>query len=167
MRVFDITPLVGVGPVEFGITRDEVREALGEEARPFWKRLRMEHMVDAFETLGFHVYYQGMAAMVEFIEVHHEEGAAFRYEGVDIFRTPAPELIRILTAKTPGYGNDCEHTFPALQFGFYRSHPFDAEYQEFDRWESLGVGPTGYFPDRPRERPPRKGPPPVNPFTKS
>lgn len=54
---FDIRPYHGCGPIVFGASRSEVRQALTTEPRPFLKS-DSKIPVDAFPTLGVHVYYR-------------------------------------------------------------------------------------------------------------
>jgi hypothetical protein len=57
MMTFDIHPYVGVGPIRFGMTRDEVHAVVTSEVRDF-RRGRTEGAPDDFfPTLGFFAYY--------------------------------------------------------------------------------------------------------------
>ena len=166
MRVFEVTPLAGVSPVDFGATRDTVRRALGAAFRPFRKSARAEHETDAFDTLGFHVYYRGVPPTVEFIELFHAEGSVFRYKGVDVFRTAAADLFRILADEAEWYNHVGSFVFPALQVAMYRSHPFDPDHDEFDRWESFAVACAAYYSQTVPKRAGRPMTPRPNPFAR-
>jgi len=152
MRLFQIAPLVGVGPVEFGATRDTVRQALGGSFRTFRKSPSSEHEIDEFSSLGFHMYYRGLSPTVAFIELFHAEGSVFRYNGVDVFRTPAPELFQFLADQAKWYERVGSFIFPAIQVALYRSHSYDPDCDEFDRWEAFAVAPAGYYGETPRRR---------------
>ena len=54
---FDIKPYTGVGPIEFGMTRVDVRRQLNAPVDAFRKTATSTTLTDAFDTLGLHVYY--------------------------------------------------------------------------------------------------------------
>lgn len=54
---FDITPFVGAGPVQFGMTRHAVRQALGAPVEEFMKTPDSQTPTDDFMGLNLHVYY--------------------------------------------------------------------------------------------------------------
>lgn len=64
---FDIRPYEGVGPVKLGMTREEVRAAVGAPFEEFRKSAGDELPTDAFDTVGLHVYYKrpGVCEAVE------------------------------------------------------------------------------------------------------
>jgi hypothetical protein len=63
-----ITPYVGIGPISFGMSIDQVREAMGAEAKEFKKTASAVFPTDDFPTLGVHVYYTNLG-ICEAIEV--------------------------------------------------------------------------------------------------
>lgn len=65
---FPIRPYKGVGPIDFGMTPDEVRRALKAKVRSFLKTPKSVMPTDAFEKLGIYVYYKrpGHYEAVEF-----------------------------------------------------------------------------------------------------
>jgi hypothetical protein len=143
-----------------------VRATLAEPCQPFRKSLRSQHDTDAFDTLGFHVYYGGALPEVEYIDLFHVDQSAFLYEDVDIFRTRADDLFQFLASHAKWYERVGSYIFPTLQFGVWRSHPFDPNYDKFDRWEAFGVARPGYFSDTPpqKARHSKQRPPPPCPF---
>ncbi|HYP52823.1 MAG TPA: hypothetical protein VEQ42_04750 [Pyrinomonadaceae bacterium] len=64
---FEIRPHEGVGPVRFGMTREEVRAALALPVESFRKSPADEMLTDAFDAAGLHVYYKkpGLCEAVE------------------------------------------------------------------------------------------------------
>jgi hypothetical protein len=54
----EIDPYVGVGPIRFGMTRDEVRRIVGRPVKPFLKGPSSVIPTDAFDDVGLHVYYK-------------------------------------------------------------------------------------------------------------
>ncbi|MSU78669.1 MAG: hypothetical protein EXS16_11320 [Gemmataceae bacterium] len=152
MRTFKITPMVGVGPVCFGIAREQVRKALRADFDTFRKSQKSRHETDAFDTLGMHIYYTGDEPVVGFVELWDEEDSSFLFDGHDVFRTEASKLVGILSARSDYNNDQGSIVFPKLQVALYRSHPFDPDVEEFDAWEAFSVGPTGYFKPRIKNR---------------
>jgi hypothetical protein len=54
---FIIKPFESLGPVKFGATVDEVRTVLNSPWESFRKNVAVDKTTDAFDQLGFHVYY--------------------------------------------------------------------------------------------------------------
>lgn len=54
----EIYPHVGVGPIAFGMTREDVRRAVGQAARTFLKGPYATIPMDSFDNLGIHVSYK-------------------------------------------------------------------------------------------------------------
>ncbi len=66
---WEIKPFYGVGPIVFGMRRDEVRRSVGSRFREFTKSaLQPLKKVDAFEELLVHVYYGVEDDACEFVE---------------------------------------------------------------------------------------------------
>ena len=65
---YKIYPYVGVGLIRFGMTREQVREAVQCDASPFSKTLSSKEPADGFDPLGMSVYYKppGLCVAVEF-----------------------------------------------------------------------------------------------------
>jgi hypothetical protein len=63
----EIQPYVGVGPIKFGMTIDEVRKVTGEKPKPFRKTPDDVIPTDAFDELGLHIFYKepGICEAVE------------------------------------------------------------------------------------------------------
>jgi hypothetical protein len=64
---FEIQPGIGVGPIRFGMTVDEVRKAMGLPFCVFSKTVDSSFPTDAFDEAGVHVYYKafGICEAVE------------------------------------------------------------------------------------------------------
>jgi hypothetical protein len=73
---FEIVPYVHVGPIEFGLTRTDLRRRLNSPADGFRKSPTDTVLTDAFDTLGFHVFYN----------------AEDRCEAVEFYRLTMPTL---------------------------------------------------------------------------
>jgi hypothetical protein len=53
-----IESYVGVGPIKFGMTRDQVCQSIGKQPGQFLKGPESVIATDDFGDLGFHVYYK-------------------------------------------------------------------------------------------------------------
>jgi len=95
---YDIEPYVGVGPIRFGMTRDEVRAAVGAEVRAFRRDTQEGGPDDLFPTLGFFVYYGALriCAAVEFSRL-----ASPTLRGRGFFDRPYTVVRRWLRALDP------------------------------------------------------------------
>jgi hypothetical protein len=54
---WDIEPYVGVGPVQFGMSREKIRAMLGDEFSTFRKGQDATNETDAYMNVGAHLYY--------------------------------------------------------------------------------------------------------------
>jgi hypothetical protein len=82
-----------IGPLKFGMTRDEVRTVLAQPFTPFRKTEDSAELTDAFDTLDLHVYYRdgGMEA------VELWNAANVILAGVRLGDTTFAEMERMLT----------------------------------------------------------------------
>src|SRR5690349_6285892 len=67
MIELEIRPFVGVGPIKFGMTVEEVRKAVAQQPKSFLKGHDSTIPTDAFDALGIHVHYKlpGVCEAVE------------------------------------------------------------------------------------------------------
>ena len=128
MKTYIIEPLAGVGPVRLGMTRDEVRKAmLPGVPEPFWKTPFCKHPADAFHAGAFQVFYVGEsteAPRVEYIRLSRCGDFQARFMELDIFGTPAEELLAALGRVHHFEGGDaaapCDVIFPGLEMSLGR-----------------------------------------------
>lgn len=97
MHDFTLQPLVGVGSVRFGMSRDEVRRAMSEPPRSFRKTPRSRHETDAFFQNAFQIFYGGDQPTVECIELSGRSAVRAFYRDLDIFATPADEIVAFIS----------------------------------------------------------------------
>jgi hypothetical protein len=71
---WEVRPLIGVGPLAFGISRADVRHLLGEASRLFRKGPERVQFTDEFAALGVHLYYD-VDDRLEFVEGWNEPTA--------------------------------------------------------------------------------------------
>jgi hypothetical protein len=150
--VYEIVPNVGIGPVRLGASRDDVRAGMGTMPRRFMKTSQSEHPTEAWG--GFHVYYRGSSPTVEFIEVARSNEFVALYEGVDVHRTKAEELVAYISRDTPFDGRNRDlgysYVFPAIELSLWReAMPESADDPDGQFFEAVGLGIRGYFSNQP------------------
>ena len=153
LTVYEAIPHVGVGPVKLGMTREEVHRVMPGPCESFLKGLNSEHETDAFHDSGFQVFYGGEGPVVEYIELSREAGFRVLYRGVDVFATPADQVVAHVSGDAAFDPTDPElgyaYIVPDLDLSLWRpvlpETPEDPEGREFS---TIGVGVAGYYGDR-------------------
>jgi hypothetical protein len=109
---FAIEPHRGLGPVSFGMTREEVAAAMaGVGAGPPKARRRQ---TDCFFRSAFQVSF-GNAGRVDFIEVASSLPAEVLFAGQDVLDTPADDLLALIQQFDRA---DAELSHPPNEFVF-------------------------------------------------
>jgi len=80
---YNIESYVGVGPVRFGMTTEQVRMAIGSPFRTFQKTKASKFPTDSFDGLGVHVYY-APSGICEAIEMGRT--ARPQFNRIELFR---------------------------------------------------------------------------------
>lgn len=90
---FTIKPHVSAGPIVFGMTPEQVRQAVNQPHKSFKRTPSSAYPCDFFQTEGVFVYYQadGHAEAVEFAEP-----AEPMLEGTNLLSIPFSELAALL-----------------------------------------------------------------------
>ena len=155
--VYEIRPGDGIGPVEIGMSRAEAARAMtrtGHAVDTFKRWPKESPPVLAMQGNSFQVYFDradrvnGIEVMGPTSDGQHEglepEFTA-RYEGVDVFRTPAKRLVEVVSRRAGAKPVVTEAgstlTFPALGIALWRMVVEDTPY-----FETVVVDP----PKRPR-----------------
>jgi hypothetical protein len=135
---FVVEPLNGVGPIRFGMHKDEVSRAFTYVYSSFYKGPDSKVRSDHCEVVGLIIHYDD-ASRVNYIEVHKAHYATVTLEllGQDITGISVRGLVKLLSgrgvkAERTDYGYD----FPELCLGRFNS---DLQ-SENDPVECLGVG---------------------------
>jgi hypothetical protein len=144
-----IQPLVGVGPVRLGASRDEVIAALGEPERQFKKVATSQHTTHTWFDGQLQVFYSGAEPTVEYIELI--AGSAFTPQllGLTVFSTPAMQLVSklqevgALDEADPELGYS--YVFPSLELSMWRPEVSEPDGHFFS---TVGVGIHGYYSNR-------------------
>ena len=145
-----VQPFIGVGPVRLGMSRDEVRRAMPEPAKPFRKTPNSRHDTDAFLESAFQVFYDGDHPTVDYIEL--SRGSVFRavYRDLDVFATPADEVVAYISRDSEFDRSDPEipysYLFRGLQLSLWRPTIPESDTDTDGRYFStIGIGKRGYY----------------------
>ena len=57
-KIYAITPYVGLGLIQFGLTRENIIGVMKEEPTRFYKTPESLFQTDAFRDIGMHIYYR-------------------------------------------------------------------------------------------------------------
>lgn len=156
---YDVLPHEGIGPVRLGMTRAAAREAM-ERAGVALTPVQVESSRDYYHDAGFQVSYDELG-IVEYIELSRGGPFVVRYRGVDVFTTPADEMVALVAETAPYDPDDSEvgytYLFPALDLSLWRPvMPEDGEDEEDEAdqaddydcgrvFSTIGVGRRGYY----------------------
>ena len=154
MLTYEVQPHRGVGPVMLGMERMRVHEVMPESPCSFKKTPVSEYETDAFHQSGFQVFYGGDSPRVEYIELSRDCGFSVFYRKIDVFGTPASELVDLLSRDAAIDQSNPEHgysySFPELDLCVWRSViPDSASDEEGRRFDTIGIGVEGYFTGHP------------------
>ena len=176
MVTFEIIPGIGIGPIKFGFTKEQVNRALGME--PVNELLRSSKNND---ERGFYypdgilmVSYSDKDSTIDFIEITNSAQIKLIYKGIDLFPIEMDNLAVLISKETPfdednqfsGYS----YVFPALELALWREatpNDFigDDEYQDEDWFKEdfekskyctmICLRVKGYYSDNPVWRNPK------------
>ena len=147
MLNYQIIPGVGIGPIKLGATRSEARLAMGSDPR-ICRRFDLDE--DHWYESCFQVHYDAASDKVEFIELAASDEFSLLYNGIDVHRTPADELVALISRETPYDPNDWElgytYAFPKIELSLWRSiMPESGDDPDGRYFEAVGLGAPGYF----------------------
>jgi hypothetical protein len=143
---FDIEPHVGIAPIRFGMNRAEVVREMTRigGGSPVDK----SGGIDCFFNNGFQVSYRD--GTVEFIEVYSDPAHTYILEGVDVFDTPADQLVaRLATLDSADslLSEQNSYCFPSLIVSLWEA---DEQYdckggEKRPIFGAVGVGDARYL----------------------
>jgi hypothetical protein len=150
MLDYTIQPFIGVGPVRLGMSRDEVRRVMSEPAKSFRKVRTSHHETDAFHQSAFQVFYGGDHPTVEYIELSRDSVVRALYRDLDVFATPADEVIAHISRNSEFDQSDPEipytYLFRGLQLSLWRPTIPESDMDTDGRYFStIGIGKRGYY----------------------
>lgn len=150
MPDYTVQPFVGVGPIRLGMSREEARRAMSEPAKSFRKGTASRYETDAFHQNAFQVYYGGDQPIVEYIELSRGSVVRALYRGLDVFATPADEVVSSVSRDSAFDAADPEipysYLFRGLQLSLWRPVIPESDSDTEGRYFStIGIGGRGYY----------------------
>jgi len=146
MKALVVLPMVGVGPVHLGATREQVHAALGHPEAGFLKVPTCEHRTDTWFDGCLQVFYEGESPAVSFIELSRGVGFEASLFGLPVFATRVPVLVAELSHHSQLEASDPElgfsFKFPSIELALWR--PSDDDEEE-PHVSTVGIGVPGYF----------------------
>ena len=144
MRAFEIEPLRGVGPIRFGMSRDQVHEQLGSPQRVNDDR--------EWFLSGFAVDFDA-DGRVEFIEAARSANVRINFHGECLLDMSPDKAVEFVSKFAPYDPSDpelgCSYVFPALQVSLWRptmpQSDQSADESEGSRFHAVGAATAGYF----------------------
>jgi hypothetical protein len=150
MPNYTVEPFIGVGPVRLGMSRDEVRRVMPEPAKLFRKSSTSRHETDAFHESAFQVFYDGDHPTVEYIELSRGWAVRAIYRDLDVFATPADEVVAYISRDSEFDQSDPEipysYLFRGIQLSLWRPTIPESDTDTDGRYFStIGIGKAGYY----------------------
>jgi len=108
---WDIKPFTSVGPVTFGMSRDEVHRVLGQRFGTFYK-VPGDNETDDYTTIGAHLCYTDYDTL-EAVELF--DPATATYDAVQFLGTPMQVVSMSMQERGRVFtGDDCQTECPAI-----------------------------------------------------
>jgi hypothetical protein len=121
-----------------------------EPARSFRKTPTSRHETDAFHRNSFQVFYGGDQPVVEYIELSRGSVVGALYRDLDVFATPADEVVAYISRDSAFDQSDPEipysYLFRDLQLSLWRPVIPESDTDSEGRYFStIGIGKRGYY----------------------
>ncbi len=141
--IHEIRPHEGVGPINLGMTRDEVRTVLGA---PTYS----DPSKDFFCDSSLHAHYSSIGILELIVVAPGPFEATFL--GVNLLKVDAENAVATVNAAAQLDTTDCEYplscTYPSLDLNLWRSCSPEDDPEAGSRFEAIGIGTIGYFSRR-------------------
>jgi len=149
MNVYEVNPHIGVGPIKLGMKKAAARQSMGQPVTSFKKGPFAKHETDAFHENAFQIFYGGDEPVVDYIELSRDAQVVALFNTMDVFATPADELVAALARLSPydeDHSEGYSYIFPALDLSLWRPVLPEYEGDEEGRYFStIGIGEKGYY----------------------
>jgi len=147
---FEIVPLRSIGPVHLGMSQDQSRSAFDVDPVNYEKVIGSGVFVDAYFESSFQVYFSKTDMLVEFIELSKTPEHMVCLGTIDIFGTPADELVTRITKATKSQAESPDggysYLYRSLELSLWRPViPSDDEEGKY--FKTVGIGVSGYGDD--------------------
>ena len=143
-----LKPDEGAEQISFGMSYDQVVSILGEPDQPLSGLWRSDTKRAGWREGGLAIHFH---PSVIFIEFSRDIGLVPKLLGIDVFSTPAAEVVTALESEGHSFdATDPElgHTyvFPAIQVGLWRQVLPEADDDEEGRYfDTVSAGRDGYY----------------------
>jgi hypothetical protein len=132
------------------MSHNDVCKVMAEPPRSFRKGPKARYETDAFFQNSFQVFYGGDQPTVEYIELSGGSAVRAFYGGLDVFATPADDVVEFISHDSAFDPNGREipysYIFPDLQLSLWRptipESPSDTDGRYFC---TIGIGRRGYY----------------------
>ncbi|MCA9030342.1 MAG: hypothetical protein KDA66_06000 [Planctomycetaceae bacterium] len=139
MRQFNVIPRKSIGPVELGMTRQQIRGLLGEPSavQVAYEKWGIEFPdKDFFYNNAFQVSYDsGLHA--DFIEAAADPAYRVTFDGIPVHDSEPSLLVDAISKHASIDREEREYPlnlwFPDIGLNLYREH------SEFDKFETIGI----------------------------
>ena len=147
MLNFTIQPLHGIEPVAFNMDRESVHRGLKANC----KVVEAAELREYYYGGEFSVFYDS-GMKVQYIELSASTENTVYYNGVDVFNTPADDLVQLITRDYAFDPNDFElgytYMFPEIELSLWRPTIPESDDDEEGRYfQTIGIGRRGYYSD--------------------
>ncbi len=145
---FDLSPHVGAGVVRFGMSRSEVKRALGDPVKSYPK-LPGAPLTDTYFGADLQVSFDP-ADRVEYIELNGPGAVKAVFQGRSLFELPADDVLEWMK-RFAEYDPDnpeigYSYVYPDLDLSLWRpTLPEGPEDDEGRSFRSIGMGRAGYY----------------------
>jgi hypothetical protein len=140
MLVFDVIPHKSIGPIELGMTRQRIRELLGEPsavqaAHEKWGIQFPDK--DYFYNNAFQVSYDA-DLIADFIEAAADSAYSVTFDGIPVHDSEPTVVVDAISKHASVDQNEREYPlnlwFPDINLNLYREH------SELDKFDTIGIG---------------------------
>jgi len=139
---FKILPHIGIGPVKLGMTKEEVKESVGNKYY-----CASSENIDYYFENSFQVEFENNKA--DFIGISSNDSYIVTYEGKNVFDTKAEKLFALITEneKLNHEYNSDEYLFPDQIISLWEADSQYDNYESYSReiWAQIGIGSSSYF----------------------
>lgn len=142
----DIYPRIGIGPIQFGATREQVRKSLLENSIPFERERRLK---DFFLESSIQVEYD-KDGTASFIGISSRPSLSLFFNNVDLFDSEASTVFNLFAE----HDNSGSHIFTSHEYSFPGNiltlYEADEQY-DYRRnklrpvWAEIGAGDSRYL----------------------
>ncbi|AWB66629.1 ABC transporter ATP-binding protein [Saccharobesus litoralis] len=90
---FNVTPLIGIDEIQFGMSLNDARNAINSSYKSFKRTPNAAHPCDFYENIGLFVYYDS-SSTVEALEFC--EPAQLNFKGIDLITSSFEDIVKLL-----------------------------------------------------------------------